>query len=160
MNDAPSAQGTAPLAPSASARAGFPRADYLRASAVGSDFGVVEKPITVWARLYQVTWLRKLVILVLLAVLWQVYAQRLNNSLLVPTFGATIEAMIDGFRHGNLLERALFSLKVLLMGYSLGIALAGLFSMLAITFRLGNDLLETLTSMFNPLPAIALLPLA
>ena len=26
--------------------------------------------------------------------------------------------------------------------------------------RIGNDLLETLTSMFNPLPAIALLPLA
>ena len=26
--------------------------------------------------------------------------------------------------------------------------------------RLGNDLLETLTSVFNPLPAIALLPLA
>src|SRR3546814_12496286 len=31
---------------------------------------------------------------------------------------------------------------------------------LAITSRLGTDLLETLTAMFNPLPAIALLPLA
>jgi NitT/TauT family transport system permease protein len=31
---------------------------------------------------------------------------------------------------------------------------------LAMMFRLGNDLLETLTSAFNPLPAIALLPLA
>jgi NitT/TauT family transport system permease protein len=31
---------------------------------------------------------------------------------------------------------------------------------LAITSRVGNDLLETLTAMFNPLPAIALLPLA
>ena len=31
---------------------------------------------------------------------------------------------------------------------------------LAITSRIGTDLLETLTSMFNPLPAIALLPLA
>jgi len=30
----------------------------------------------------------------------------------------------------------------------------------AITSRIGTDLLETLTSMFNPLPAIALLPLA
>ena len=33
-------------------------------------------------------------------------------------------------------------------------------SVAAINTRLGNDLLETLTSMFNPLPAIALLPLA
>ena len=37
--------------------------------------------------------------------------------------------------------------------------LAGLFTSLAITTRFGRDLLETLTSMFNPLPAIALLPL-
>jgi NitT/TauT family transport system permease protein len=32
--------------------------------------------------------------------------------------------------------------------------------MLAITSRLGTDILETFTSMFNPLPSIALLPLA
>ena len=32
--------------------------------------------------------------------------------------------------------------------------------MLAITSRIGTVLLETLTSAFNPLPAIALLPLA
>ena len=34
------------------------------------------------------------------------------------------------------------------------------FTALAMMSRLGNDLLETLTSAFNPLPAIALLPLA
>ena len=32
--------------------------------------------------------------------------------------------------------------------------------MLAITTRIGTDFLETMTAMFNPLPAIALLPLA
>ena len=37
---------------------------------------------------------------------------------------------------------------------------AALLTALAITSRIGTDLLETLTSMFNPLPAIALLPLA
>ena len=37
---------------------------------------------------------------------------------------------------------------------------AGLLTTLAIGSRIGADLLETLTSMFNPLPAIALLPLA
>ena len=35
-----------------------------------------------------------------------------------------------------------------------------LFTALAMMSRIGNDLLETLTSAFNPLPAIALLPLA
>ncbi len=41
-----------------------------------------------------------------------------------------------------------------------GSSLATILSVAAINTRIGNDLLETLTSMFNPLPAIALLPLA
>ena len=39
-------------------------------------------------------------------------------------------------------------------------ALAALFTILAISTRTGTDFLETVTAMFNPLPAIALLPLA
>src|SRR5687768_10055102 len=46
------------------------------------------------------------------------------------------------------------------MGYAAGLFLAGTLTAFAITSRIGNDFLETLTSMFNPLPAIALLPLA
>ena len=49
---------------------------------------------------------------------------------------------------------------LLLKGYVIGLALAMVFTALAMMSRLGNDLLETLTSAFNPLPAIALLPLA
>jgi NitT/TauT family transport system permease protein len=45
-------------------------------------------------------------------------------------------------------------------GYAVGIAAAAVLTILAVTTRFGNDLLSTLTSMFNPLPAIALLPLA
>ena len=52
------------------------------------------------------------------------------------------------------------SLKILMIGYSAGIVLAAILATSAITTRIGTDLLETLTSMFNPLPAIALLPLA
>ncbi len=38
--------------------------------------------------------------------------------------------------------------------------LATLLTGIAISSRIGTDFLETMTSMFNPLPAIALLPLA
>ena len=38
--------------------------------------------------------------------------------------------------------------------------LAAVLTALAIASRIGTDFLETMTSMFNPLPAIALLPLA
>jgi NitT/TauT family transport system permease protein len=46
------------------------------------------------------------------------------------------------------------------MGYAAGVMLATLLTGIAIASRIGTDFLETLTSMFNPLPAIALLPLA
>jgi NitT/TauT family transport system permease protein len=45
-------------------------------------------------------------------------------------------------------------------GYLAGVAGAFLLTALAVGSRIGRDLLETLTAMFNPLPAIALLPLA
>jgi NitT/TauT family transport system permease protein len=49
---------------------------------------------------------------------------------------------------------------MLLQGYAVGLTLAALLTALATATRIGTDLLETLTSMFNPLPSIALLPLA
>jgi NitT/TauT family transport system permease protein len=52
------------------------------------------------------------------------------------------------------------SVRILLMGYASGLALAAIFTTLAVSTRIGTDLLSTLTAMFNPLPAIALLPLA
>ncbi len=157
---APPLPTTRAMAVSPSARAGFPRPDYVREGAMNEEFGVVEKPITVWERIYQQGAVRKGVILLLLALLWEFYARRVNNPLIFPTFTATIEAFWQGFVHGNLFSRMMFSVKVLLMGYLAGITLAGLMSVLAINFRLGNDFLETLTAMFSPLPAIALLPLA
>ena len=45
------------------------------------------------------------------------------------------------------------SISVLLVGYGAGVALAFGFAVLAMTSRIGNDFLETLTAMFNPLPA-------
>lgn len=56
--------------------------------------------------------------------------------------------------------RLLATLKVLVIGYAIGVTLATIFTTIAVSSRVGTDLLSTLTAMFNPLPAIALLPLA
>jgi NitT/TauT family transport system permease protein len=136
------------------------RQDVYREPVDAARFGIVIKPLSGWERLYNVGAVRKLVLLVALAGVWEIYARWLNNPLLFPTFGATVAALVDGIAHGELLVRAWTSIKVLLIGYTAGIALAGLLTVVAITSRVGTDLLETLTSMFNPLPAIALLPLA
>jgi NitT/TauT family transport system permease protein len=77
-----------------------------------------------------------------------------------PTFSSTMEAFFSGLLSGSLIVKAWTSIQVLLMGYAAGIALAGLFTVIAINSRIGTDLLETLTAMFNPLPSIAILPMA
>jgi NitT/TauT family transport system permease protein len=136
------------------------REDVYRQPVDAAQFGVVAKPLSAWERVYNLTIVRKVVILIALAVAWEIYARWLNNPLLFPTFGATVEAFVDGFVHGTLLLKAWTSIKVLLVGYAAGISLAALLTVVAITSRVGTDFLETLTAMFNPLPAIALLPLA
>src|SRR5206468_1965778 len=78
----------------------------------------------------------------------------------VPTFSATLEAFWAGIADGEILHKVANSVQLLLKGYAVGLVLALIFTALAMMSRIGNDLLETLTSAFNPLPAIALLPLA
>ena len=136
------------------------RPEILREPVTSGAFGVVEKPLSGWERIANLGYVRKLVILVALAVIWEVYARWLNNPLLFPTFSSTFEAFIDGLFGGPLFAKAVTSLRVLLMGYAAGIVCAAALTTIAISSRIGTDLLELLTSMFNPLPAIALLPLA
>ena len=121
---------------------------------------VIEKPLSLAVRFYNQTWLRKIIILAVLALVWEAYGRYLNNNLLFPTFSETMSAFFSNIASGVLPARAWSSIKVLLMGYAAGVTLAAILTGLAITTRVGTDFLETLTSMFNPLPAIALLPLS
>jgi NitT/TauT family transport system permease protein len=136
------------------------RPEFIRDKLETSAYGVVEKPLTAWEIIYNQGAVRKGAILLVLALLWEVYARLLNNPLLFPTLSATLEALWSALATGNLLGHVWFSLRVLLMGYAAGLLLAAILTGITISSRIGTDLLETLTAMFNPLPAIALLPLA
>ena len=120
----------------------------------------VEASLSWFERIYRIGAVRKAFILLVLAALWQAYGLWLANPLLFPTFTDTIAALVENIGNGVIPARTLVSLKTLLVGYGIGVALAAVLTTLAIGSRLGADLLEALTSMFNPLPAIALLPLA
>ncbi len=117
-------------------------------------------PLPLAARIWQQGGVRRLVILAVLAVLWEVVARWQNNDLLLPTFLQTARALWEGLASGELVAKTAISLSVLLKGYFAGIAGAFVLTTLAVSTQFGRDLLSTLTSMFNPLPAIALLPLA
>lgn len=135
------------------------RAEYQRDLAPLDDLPLaVELPLA--TRLWSQAWLRKLVILAILMLAWEVAARWQGNDLLLPSFLQTAAAFWDGLVTGELPAKVAISLGTLLKGYLLGVVLALALSALAVSTQFGRDLLGTLTSMFNPLPAIALLPLA
>ncbi|ACL57641.1 ABC transporter permease [Methylobacterium nodulans] len=120
----------------------------------------VERALPLRVRLWQLGFLRKGLIIAALALAWEGLARWQNNDLLLPGCLATLSALTEGVASGELLDRVRISLTVLAQGYLCGIGLAFLLTTLAVSTQAGRDLLSTLTAMFNPLPAIALLPLA
>jgi NitT/TauT family transport system permease protein len=124
------------------------------------DFAVAAAATSVWARLYDNGAVRKTLLLALLAAAWEAYARALDNPLLFPPLTATVAALARSILSGELPTAAVYTLALLIKGYAAGLALAALLTAFASMSRIGADLLETLTAMFNPLPSIALLPLA
>ncbi|QND45645.1 ABC transporter permease (plasmid) [Rhizobium lusitanum] len=120
----------------------------------------VEQKLGTLELLWQSSFLRKSLLIVILAIIWEVYARHLDNPLLFPTLSDTLSALYDRFADGVLPERIWTTLKVLVTGYVAGTVLAAILTVVAINTRIGTDFLETMTAMFNPLPAISLLPLA
>lgn len=120
----------------------------------------VETPLPLSQRLWNQAWLRKSVIVALVLALWEIAARIQQNDLMLPGVFQTLQAFSEDLRNGELPEKIVNSLSTLLKGYLAGSALALIASALAVTTQFGRDLLSTLTAMLNPLPAIALLPLA
>ena len=136
------------------------RPEILYDEQSADQISVVEKPLSTLEMIYNEGFVRKAVILIVLALVWEAYGRYLNNDLLFPTFTQTMSSFLSSVAAFELPARAWASIKVLLIGYGIGIVLAALLTALAMASRIGTDFLETMTSMFNPLPAIALLPLA
>lgn len=126
--------------------------------AVTADVALPLSPIE---RLWNENWVRKAVILLALIALWQGYTVVFDvEPLMFPRFSDSAVALWQSIVNGELLPKVWFSVKVLIYGYSLGMAIASVLVLWATASQIGSDFLSTVTAMFNPLPAIALLPLA
>ncbi len=136
------------------------RPEFEHAPADAVSIGDVERPLSFFERVVNNEGAQRLAILLVLVVVWELYARWLNNSLLFPTFSETLRTFWHDIGNGVLIDRTLTSLRTLAVGYALGLALAGLLTTFAVASNIGTRILSTLTAMFNPLPAIALLPLA
>jgi NitT/TauT family transport system permease protein len=123
--------------------------------------GDIERRLSLWERISNVSAVRKLTILVVMLIAWEVYVRAGDVSeYMLPAFSSTGSAFFDAITVEGLARKVWNSITVLLSGYVIGIAIASLLTTLAVATRFGSDLLSTLTAMLNPLPAIALLPMA
>ena len=136
------------------------RPEFERELAESGVIGDIERPLGLLERLVNNEAFQHVVIVSVLIAVWELYARWLNNSLLFPSFTETIATFARDLRNGELVDRTVTSLRTLAIGYALGLVLAGLLTTFAVASNVGTRILSTLTAMFNPLPAIALLPLA
>jgi len=136
------------------------RPEFEQQPSDASAIGDVERPLSLVERVFNNEGVQRLTILLVLIAAWELYARWLNNSLLFPTFAETVGTFWHDISNGVLIDRTVTSLRTLAIGYAFGLALAALFTTFAVASGTGTRILSTLTAMFNPLPAIALLPLA
>lgn len=123
--------------------------------------GDIERRLSVWERVSNIDAVRKLSVLVSLVVAWEIYTRVSDiNELMFPTFSATGTALFNALFYESLLVNVWNSLSLLLLGYVIGVGIAAVLVVFGVWTRFGSDLLTTLTAMLNPLPAIALLPMA
>jgi NitT/TauT family transport system permease protein len=121
----------------------------------------VERRLSTFERITNINAVRKLTILLMLVVIWEGYTQVVDvEPLLFPSFGASVAVLWEMLLNGVMLEKVWVSISILLVGYGAGLALAAVFLIFAVSTRIGGDFLSTMTAMFQPLPAISLLPLA
>ncbi len=137
------------------------RPEYVRPALGRAVTGDAARPLSLAARLADTDPVRKFTVLLTAIVIWELYTRGAQvPELIFPSFDESIAALWRGLVQYDLAQQIWASLKVLAIGYAIGLAIGAVLSFIAVSSRFGGDILGTLTAMLNPLPAIALLPLA
>src|SRR5437879_4757319 len=71
--------------------------------------GDVARPLSPAERILQITAVRRMIVLAVFALMWQLGAMYIGNSLLFPTLGETLDALSDAIVSGPLIERTFTS---------------------------------------------------
>lgn len=127
------------------------------ATSATTEPAVTRPPAIGWARLP--VGIRRGLIAAVLIGLWHAYALH-RGPLLIATPWQTAEAFWEGWSDGRLASTTWTTLRLLLEGVGLGAAIAAVLTAFATLSKVGEDMLILLTSLLNPLPGVAILPLA
>jgi NitT/TauT family transport system permease protein len=112
-----------------------------------------------WGRMP--AWLRYLLLLAALIGIWQAYKILSDPSpLLFSGPRDTAEAFWTGWSDGTLARTTWTTLRILAVGIGIGALVAVTLVAFAALSQIGEDLLRMLVAILNPLPGVAILPLA
>ncbi len=104
---------------------------------------------------------RRAILVIAILVIWQWSLWKFHISQLLFASPTDIALALGAdIKNGTLVDATAHTLEVLIVGMAIGGALGIVFAAFGVLSSVGHDLLRVLTSLFNPLPAIAVLPLA
>lgn len=104
---------------------------------------------------------RRVLLAVLLLGVWQAGVMISGvEELLVPSPVDVAGALVEDILSLEIVSATAFTLRTLVIGTAVGMGIGLLLATVAVLWRTGHDLLTLLVSLLNPLPSIAILPLA
>lgn len=110
-----------------------------------------------WARLPALV--RYPLVCAVLVAAWHLYAVH-KGPLVMATPWQTVHEFWDGWRDGSLSNTTWTTLRILLQGVGIGAGIAAVLTAFATLSKFGEDVLLFLTAVMNPLPGVAVLPIA
>ncbi len=117
-----------------------------------------------WTRLVNAGAIKKTIVIVVLCVAWELLVRVLNvNNLLFPPFSDIVLGLVRGLGvgvSGELWSYIWETLSVILQSFAISIVLAVVVTGLAVSNAWAREFLSVMTGIFQPLPSIALLPMA
>lgn len=104
---------------------------------------------------------RRVILAIGLLVVWQLFVTLTGaNKLTLPPPLDVLKALVGGLEDGSVVEATGATLRTLAIGTSVGMVIGLTLATLAVLSRWMEDLLGLAVAVMNPLPSIALLPLA
>lgn len=101
----------------------------------------------------------KLFWLIILIILWEITGRiGLVDSLILPAFSTVLVYLVRGLAEGYLILQLLQSVGMVILGLFISVVLGTVMNYLDYFHPVAKGLFEVLSSIFHPLPGIALLP--
>jgi sulfonate transport system permease protein len=107
------------------------------------------------------SWLRRTILVIVIIGIWQWWISAYHiKKILFAAPADVAKTLVADIANGSLVGATAHTLEILMIGMLIGGGIGIVLAAFGVLSSVGHDLLRVLTSTFNPLPSIAVLPLA